>query len=295
MLERNITDDAPIAQHSGTMSENPSIKSRTSNIATSDNPFVKDPPHHKNQNAHKTKKKGSPFAQRAETSTPTITKEERKRRKEIAERLNKNLQAIRDKFKNSKKKRSEKEKAEAAAVEEAGCSVEELMELVEDDNQKEKFTLFFGRLNFSTTEDSLEEYIKAHIATLPSKRDYTLPSPLKIRIIRDPKTCESRGMAFVQFPTPKLMRHCLSLDRTKLHNRCIEVRKAFHLKGNQRNKRNRESRKEELPTADHKDKEELEEKKLDGDEEEKKGRRKKRRKDWAGLVKEVVRCVRLEL
>ncbi|KAL7467125.1 hypothetical protein ACHAXS_007389 [Conticribra weissflogii] len=146
---------------------------------------------------------------------------------------------------NAKERRSAKRKAEAIASEQTGCSPEDLLQWYEqhapkqpqknssvnadhneNNNHKKKipYIVFVGQLSYKTTVESLRNHFLSILSpdSFPN-RDASL---LEIRLLTDPKTKTSRGMAFVELPTPELMYESLKLHMTHLDGRRINVERS---------------------------------------------------------------------
>ena len=164
-------------------------------------------------------------------------KDEDAAKRAIAVRLKAQLKKIEDSADlKSKERRSAKRKAEAIAADEAGCSAEELLEwLVEQSKEqtpkvnatwsspaashtkKDPYIVFVGQLSYDTTAESLQKHFLEGIEEKVHKND------LQIRLLTDPKTKKSRGMAFIQVSTPEIQFACLKLHQTFLDGRRINV------------------------------------------------------------------------
>jgi RNA recognition motif-containing protein len=173
------------------------------------------------------------------TNDAEITK-----REAIAKKLERELQVIQDdKEMKAKERRSAVRKAEAIATEEAGIAVTELREWYQNhlkskpaDKGKEKkikskskdepkhnpYIAFFGQLSFDTTQKGLFEHIQTKL-----KDDFKVAEKMvKIRILTDPKTKKSRGMAFVEVDDPELLYGLLKLHQTFLDGRRLNVERS---------------------------------------------------------------------
>lgn len=147
----------------------------------------------------------------------------------------------------AKERRSAKRKAEAIASEESGCTVEELLEWYkqqgESDNKvnpdktidcqskpkggKEKgksipYILFVGQLSYETTKEELFNHVKEELG----KEHKITPETVRVRLLTDPKTKKSRGMAFLETNDPDLMYACLKLHQTNIGDRRINVERS---------------------------------------------------------------------
>jgi len=146
----------------------------------------------------------------------------------------------------AKERRSAKRRAEAIAVETSGfASVEELLawyqandggESEKDERKREKndnqdqekkanpYIVFVGQLSFETTKEQLFQHIKKQ---LEDDNHKVSNQNLKIRLLTDPKTKKSRGMAFVEVQDdPELLYSCLKLHHTHLDGRRINVERS---------------------------------------------------------------------
>ena len=147
---------------------------------------------------------------------------------------------------NAKERRSAKRKAEAIALEESGISAEKLLEWYTERGQsdnnvalekgtnvdKEKngmmksktipYILFIGQLSYQTTKEELFNHIRKELG---EEHDIT-PETVRIRLLTDPKTKKSRGMAFLETNDPDLMYACLKLHQTNLGDRRINVERS---------------------------------------------------------------------
>ncbi len=145
----------------------------------------------------------------------------------------------------AKERRSAKRKAEAIAAEESGTSVEELLEWYKEqgqsdiktgtdvknedktdkDKNKEKkipYILFVGQLSYQTTKDELFNHVKEELG----KEHKITPETVRVRMLTDPKTKKSRGMAFLETNDPDLMYACLKLHQTNIGDRRINVERS---------------------------------------------------------------------
>jgi len=157
-----------------------------------------------------------------------------------ARKLRKDLEEIETNQElKSKDRRSAKRKAEAIATEEAGCSAEELLHWFEEhgskrepaaDKDKKKasgrtkgrknpYIVFVGQLSYDTTNEGLFNHIKNELG----KEHEVTKETVQIRLLTDPKTKKSRGMAFVETSDPELLYACLKLHHTHLEGRRINV------------------------------------------------------------------------
>ena len=194
------------------------------------------------------------------SATPSLNDEEQRKLK-VARQLEAELQRIeKDGSMKAKERRSAKRKAEAIASEEAGCSAVELLEsytvhkkkqspsskkkkaAVKGSNEKGKDTVwrsknpyivFFGQLSFKTTQESLLKHIKDNLGDEFDVSEQTV----KIRLLTDSNTAESRGMAFVEVTDPHLLYALLRLHQTFLEGRRINVEKTTGGKARSANKK----------------------------------------------------------
>jgi len=143
----------------------------------------------------------------------------------------------------SKDRRSAKRKAEAIASEETGIPAEELLEWYEknktvddtvDDEMKEDskgsrrrrdpLIAFVGQLSYETTTDDLLAHICSNLSN-----DYSaskISKMTKIRLLTDPKTKKSRGMAFIEVDDPEFLYALLKLHQTYLKDRRINIERS---------------------------------------------------------------------
>lgn len=145
----------------------------------------------------------------------------------------------------AKERRSAKRKAEAIAAEESGTPVEELLEWYKEqgqsdiktvsdakngdkhdkDKSKEKkipYILFVGQLSYQTTKEELFNHVKEELG----KEHKITPETVRVRMLTDPKTNKSRGMAFLETNDPDLMYACLKLHQTNIGDRRINVERS---------------------------------------------------------------------
>jgi len=198
---------------------------------------------------------------------PPLDKEQQKIAKQ-ALTLKKELETIlNDESLRAKERRSHKRKAEAIAAEAAGCTVEEMQKWYEEnqellnemeqksaskknsaDNKKDTtgdannkqtkgtpYILFVGQLNFTTTKETLHEHIRKELKEDDHK---VTKENVKVRLLTDPKTKKSRGMAFVELETPELMYACLKLHHGLLEGRRLNIERS----AGARNKEARQSK-----------------------------------------------------
>lgn len=139
----------------------------------------------------------------------------------------------------SKDRRSAKRKAEAISFEETGMAANELLEWYEKNKdtdsgkagdskssrrRRDPLIAFVGQLSYETTTDD----ILAHICSNLSD-DYQaskITKMTKIRLLTDPKTKRSRGMAFVEVDDPEFLYALLKLHQTYLKGRRINVERS---------------------------------------------------------------------
>jgi RNA recognition motif-containing protein len=168
-------------------------------------------------------------------------------RREIALKLEVTLKELEeDNDLKAKDRRSEKRKAKALAAEEAGIPADELLEWFDGIKAAEKGTktkdgkkmsnpsndeqhklnpyiAFVGQLSFKTTKEALYSHIQKALA---SEKLKVSPETLKIRLLTDPKTKKSRGMAFVEVYEPEILYALLKLHHTMLEDRRINVERS---------------------------------------------------------------------
>ena len=159
--------------------------------------------------------------------------EEEKAKLEFAKTLHDTLStAEKDDTLNAKERRSAKRRAEAIASEETGMPAEELLEWYKtivpptstSSEQKETkipYILFVGQLSYTTTSDSLYNHFHSTLGP-----DVISKESVKIRLLTDPKTKKSRGMAFVELDSPEAMYECLKMHLTHLDGRRINVERS---------------------------------------------------------------------
>lgn len=166
---------------------------------------------------------------------------------EAAKALEKDLENIqKDEGLKSKERRSAKRKAEAIAMEASGCaSAAELLEWYKkyknskssndkaSKDAKEKkhqnpYIVFIGQLSYETTKQTLFDHFQKELGA-----EHTISrDSLNIRLLTDPKTKKSRGMAFVECSDPELLYSCLKLHHTYLDGRRINVERSAGGKSN---------------------------------------------------------------
>jgi RNA recognition motif-containing protein len=169
-----------------------------------------------------------------------------------AKKLKVELAAIEnDETLKAKERRSAKRKAEAIALESTSCQPDELLQWYEENGGQQEsreevnksdgktrnnpYILFVGQLDFSTSKKSLFEHIKTEIAEEHKVTEETV----KIRLLTDPKTKKSRGMAFVEVTDPEFLYSLLKLHLTMLDGRRINVERSA---GGGRNSENKKSK-----------------------------------------------------
>jgi len=162
-------------------------------------------------------------------------------------KLKNQLEAIgKDTSMNAKERRSAKKKAEALAKEDSKCELSVLREFILTDldnaktgscadanrNQDEKtpapppkpnpdpYIVFVGQISFTTTAEQLFQHFKKELGSAIT------PESMQVRLLTDSKTNKSRGMAFLQLNDPELMYECLTLHRTHLDERRINVERS---------------------------------------------------------------------
>jgi RNA recognition motif-containing protein len=149
----------------------------------------------------------------------------------------------------AKERRSAKRKAEAIAQEESGCPSEQLLEwyiqqgesdICQEDKSKKgntdvndksiklkgkksiPYILFIGQLSYQTSKEELFNHIKKELG-----KEYNVSTDtVRIRLLTDPKTKKSRGMAFLETGDPDLMYACLKLHHTYVGDRRINVERS---------------------------------------------------------------------
>lgn len=176
---------------------------------------------------------------------PEPPKEERKEKKlAAAKKLTTEIGRIENsEDMKAKERRSAKRKAEAIAAEESGMPAEELLEWYkeqgqsdikagtdkkkgdEGDTEKGKqipYILFVGQLSYQTTKEKLFDHVKEELG----KEHKITPETVRVRLLTDPKTKKSRGMAFLETNDPDLMYACLKLHHTNIGDRRINVERS---------------------------------------------------------------------
>lgn len=162
-------------------------------------------------------------------------------RLDAARKLLRELKSINDNDDlKAKDRRSAKRKAEAISCEETGIAAEELLEWYEKNKnvhdeakteaessrrRRDPLIVFVGQLSYETSTDDLMEHICSNL-----KNDYPASKiskmTKKIRLLTDPKTRRSRGMAFVEVTDPDFLYALLKLHQTYLNGRRINVEKS---------------------------------------------------------------------
>lgn len=170
------------------------------------------------------------------------------KKKDSAIKLQNALKEIEeDKEMKSKDRRSAKRKAEAIASEDSGMPAEELLVWYEkmslkNTNKKspanhDPYIAFIGQLSFETTKEELLQHIQSQLTKdFPKIASQTM----KIRMLTDPKTKKSRGMAFCEVQDPEILYGLLKLHQTFLNGRRINVERSAG------GKKNSESRKSKI-------------------------------------------------
>lgn len=149
----------------------------------------------------------------------------------------------------AKERRSAKRKAEAIAAEASGMTCEALLEWYETFGKAiqtlqnaggttknktatkkrpshDPYIVFIGQLSFETTADELFRYIQDQLQKDSSTVVKIKSQDIKIRLLTDPKTKKSRGMAFVEVENPDLLYGLLKLHQTMLNGRRINVERS---------------------------------------------------------------------
>lgn len=201
-----------------------------------------------------------------------------RRKIKIALKLQKDLEEIENNGNlRAKERRSQKRKAEAIALQEAGgnITVLDLFDEIEsrkegkkrkkniddslDENRnkrKNPCILFVGQLSYNTTKSSLFRHIQQCLKNSNFIKDKKVetwsnvvisPEDLKIRILTDPKNNDkSRGMAFIETKDADLMYSCLQLHHTYLDGRRINIEKSSGgRKGNKKREEKIKTRRKE--------------------------------------------------
>jgi RNA recognition motif-containing protein len=171
--------------------------------------------------------------------------ESHKKMMQAAIQLQKELEAIeQNQDIKAKERRSAKRKAEAIAIESSGFgTAQELMDWYKNNpnkitqesqnktsrvdlkkKTKIPYILFVGQLSYETTKDQLFEHIREELA---KEKHKITNKNVFIRMLTDPKTKKSRGMAFVEIrEDPEFMYACLKLHHTTLNGRRINVERS---------------------------------------------------------------------
>lgn len=176
------------------------------------------------------KKKQQQGKRASSAQDPQTTK-----REQIAKKLKKELETIEsNEDMKAKDRRSAKRKAEAIASEESGLTAQELLDWYEahlqsqpskaDTKKKshDPYIAFVGQLSFETTADELYQHIHEQL-----KNDFKFQKKdIKIRVLTDPATKKSRGMAFVEVEDPEILYGLLKLHQTFLNGRRINIERS---------------------------------------------------------------------
>ena len=178
----------------------------------------------------------------------------------IANNLAKEIERIAlNKEINAKERRSLKRKAEAIATEQSGCeTAEELLKWYDENKPAKKaeketqapsqskkpnpYIVFVGQLSYETTQQSLFAHFQKELEEFSiTEQD------LQIRMLTDPKTKKSKGMAFIEVSTPDLLYATLRLHHTFLEGRRINIERSTGGRKNSATRQNkiREYRKEQ--------------------------------------------------
>ena len=188
---------------------------------------------HKKLPATKTTRKKNTKTKEEEAATGKLSEEDQSKLNS-AKKLRDSLKKLEeDESLNAKERRSAKRKAEAIAAEETGCPANDLLEWYENmsppsnsssqKDQKSKnrtpYIVFVGQLSYTTTSDMLFNHFQSKLGT-----DVISKGSVKIRLLTDPKTKKSRGMAFLEVESPEAMYECLKLHLTHLDGRRINGR-----------------------------------------------------------------------
>ena len=130
---------------------------------------------------------------------------------------------------NAKSRRSAKKKAEAIAVEESGCSIEELnllaIRLKAQDSKKHDgklpYVLFVGQIAWSSSSESIFKHFQKALGSNVITSDN-----FKVRLLANQENGRSRGMAFIEVDNPELLFECLKMHHTVLDGRRINVERS---------------------------------------------------------------------
>lgn len=189
------------------------------------------------------------------------TKKVDERKLAAAEKLQEELNSIEiNKELISKDRRSAKRKAESIAAEEAGCPVADLLEWYhqhKDSGKKDAsadtaekgkenaasatssfnnpYIVFVGQMAYTTSREDLFKHFQRKLGEEHTVTEETL----RIRLLTDPKTQKSRGMAFLETTDPEVLYACLKLHHTHLDGRRINVERSA---GGKRNSNTRQSK-----------------------------------------------------
>jgi len=202
------------------------------------------PPKETNDAKVDDKETSTPTATTATAAAATTSNEDQsadRSKAAIAAKLKKELEGIETNEKlKAKDRRSAKRRVEAIASEKVGCPVEELLEWYKG-YQKENpqaakktpskkkevkhvnpYIVFVGQLSYDTTKEGLFEYVKKELG---KEHDVT-PATVKVRLLTDPKSKKSRGMAFVEVNDPDTLYACLKLHQTFLDGRRLNIERS---------------------------------------------------------------------
>lgn len=180
----------------------------------------------------------------------------------VAKQLRDTFQAIESNTEmNAKARRTEKRKVAAIAAEKAGCSVEDLLQIKQEekddtpkqeksqvqlvDSKKSKmekktnpYVLFVGQMAYTTTATGLLEHFQKGLGKTSDC--------LKVRLLTDPKkNNRSKGMAFIEANDPEILFECLKLHHTTLDGRRINVERTTGGGSNKRKEKIQQFRKEQ--------------------------------------------------
>lgn len=109
-------------------------------------------------------------------------------------------------------------------------------------SKKNPLIAFFGQLSFDTTQEDLMDHIRTQLKETP--RHKVSKKNITIRMLTDPKTKRSRGMAFVEIhdDDPEFLYALLKLHQTYLKGRRINVERSA---GGRKNSESRQSKLEQ--------------------------------------------------